>query len=707
MRTVLLAAAALVLLCGTAAWAQGGFEDDFESGLGERWRGDPGRGDIRLTEYAGNHSLRLQRNAWAATVVALPENAVQVRVAVSFAADDLEGTDACRLETSIDGQTWRLAGEIGDGLDDAVSLHRVGADVPDAAGRPWIAVRLRIDGNASNDTCWADGLRVGWSRPAAELAQEIPEGSGPLSAPLAAQAFAMPAGAVVPEAVMSFQIRLDGRETPDGFRVVHDEFDYAGEPGITAIPPLQVDWVGRDGRAWPLQRRPQPGDSPYWEWVVQPGRVWLAAGGLQIRFPVALQERNANCLHTGWLAIGAGASGEAAQGVLQIGAETCAYYQFELWSRLNVSVEPIELPADLPREDQPFERRHIAALSEDFEGADPAGFGSPLEVSPEAMSVFGVLIDDVVYAGGCQTRFGPDPFCAGLALPSYSLAKSVVGGLALMRLEHLYPGARVSLVSDYVDACDAERWAGVTFEHALDMATGLYTSAEFDADEGAPELWEFMSRSTHAERIDLACNQHPRQSEPGSRWVYHTTDTYVLGTAMQAFWRAQTGRADADFYDDLLVPLWRELNLSPLMGTTRRSYDGVRQPVSGWGLTLTLDDMMRLGRFLQEGGQVGGDAWADPAMLAAALQRDPADRGLAAGSDVQRYQNGFWAWNAGPALGCASDVWIPALSGYGGITLALIPNGHVYAYVSDGREFAWRRAAVASHAIQPYCEDAR
>jgi CubicO group peptidase (beta-lactamase class C family) len=279
--------------------------------------------------------------------------------------------------------------------------------------------------------------------------------------------------------------------------------------------------------------------------------------------------------------------------------------------------------------------------------------------------------------------------------------------LALMRLEHLYPGASASLVSDYVDACDAERWAGVTFEHALDMATGLYTSAQFDADEGAPELWEFMSRSTHAERIDLACNQHPRQSEPGARWVYHTTDTYVLGTAMQAFWRAQTGRADADFYDDLLVPLWRELNLSPLMDTTRRSYDGVRQPVSGWGLTLTLDDMMRLGRFLQEGGEVGGDAWADPAMLAAALQRDPADRGLAAGSDVQRYQNGFWAWNAGPALGCESDVWIPALSGYGGITLALIPNGHVYAYVSDGREFAWRRAAVASHAIQPYCEDAR
>lgn len=697
---------ALALL-GQPAWAQTDFEEDFESGLGDRWRGDPGRGDVGLTEYAGNHSLRLQRNAWAATVVALPEDAVQVRVAVSFAADDLEGSDACRLETSLDGQTWQQAGEIGDGLDDAVSLHRVAAEIPEARGRPWIAVRLRADGNASNDTCWADNLRVGWSRSLTGLAREIPEVPGPLTEPLASQAFAAPSGAQAPRTALAIRVRVAGQDVPDGYRIVHDEFDYGGEAGIAAIPQLQLDWVSQGERALPLQRGPRPGSSLHWEWVIQPGRVWLDAEGWEARFPVALQERNANCIHTGWLAVSADTVSGEAQGVLQMGAETCAYFQFDLWTRLEVSIEPLDMPTELPRDDAHLQRRDIAGLSDRFSPSDQVGFGSPLEVSPDAMSVFGVLIGDTVFASGCATRFGPDPYCSDLALPSYSLAKTVVAGLALMRLEQLYPGARSALISDHVAACDAQRWAGVTFEHALDMATGLYSSADFDSDEGAPELWDFMSRTTHAERIDLACGQHPRQAMPGERWVYHTTDTYILGAAMQDYWRVQSGRDDADFYDDLLVPLWRSLGLSPLMDRTRRSYDAVRQPVSGWGLTLTLDDMMRLGRFLQGGGRVDGEAWADAEMMAEALQRDPDDRGLIAGGETQRYQNGFWAWNAGPVLGCASDVWIPALSGYGGITLALMPNGHVYAYVSDGREFAWRRAAAASNAIQPFCEDAR
>ena len=101
MRQLLAAGAALALLAGPA-FAQTLFEDDFESGLGDRWRGDPGRGDIRLTEYAGNHSLRLQRDAWAATVVPL-EGVAPLRVTAAFAAEDLEGDDTCRLDVSFDG----------------------------------------------------------------------------------------------------------------------------------------------------------------------------------------------------------------------------------------------------------------------------------------------------------------------------------------------------------------------------------------------------------------------------------------------------------------------------------------------------------------------------------------------------------------------------------------------------------------------------
>ncbi|WP_417485733.1 serine hydrolase domain-containing protein [Maricaulis sp.] len=706
MRCVLVALAAL--LVSGVAQAQARVVDDFETGLGHEWRGAAGRGDIQLTEYSGNHSLRLRRNAWAARVVPL-DGRDDVRVSVSFAARDLEGDDACLLEVSVDGEIWQELGRISPGQDDGLTMHRVGGALAHPPSGDWVAVRLRVAGNTLNDTCWADDLRVD-ARPAElELGLQIPAGEGPLGQPLSSQAFARPDGARSPLEPVSGRLIIPFLGRVDGFRVHRDEFGYESEAGIFSLPPLEIVLVGEDDDLIPVRRGPLEGEHPHWEWIVEPGRAWQSPDGtIRAVLPVALQERNANCVHTGWLSFDTNGDSGAQSAVLVMGAETCAYFQFDLWTRLPVSFEPGPGPsADLIRDRRQAEianrapRQAIATLQDRFADVDLAAFGSPLEVSPEAMTVYGLLAEGELFAGGCETRFGTDPYCDTLPLPSYSLAKSMVAAVALMRLEQLYPGARTALIADHVPACSSARWQGVTFEHALDMATGLYTSADYNQDEDAPSLWAFMSQTTHEDRIEAACSLHPRRAAPGERWVYHTTDTYILGTALQALWRNRSGQADADFYDDLLVPLWREVGLSPLADRTRRTYDAERQPVSGWGLTLHFDDIMRLAAYLN--GPRAADR-LDPGMLAAALQRDAADRGLPAGGDTQRYQNGFWAWNAGPALGCTGDAWIPAMSGYGGITVALIPNGHVYAYVSDGRQFAWRRAAQQSNALEPFCE---
>lgn len=706
MRHVLIGLAAL-LACGTAQ-AQAPLVEDFEAGLGSDWRGSAGRGDIQLTEYSGNHSLRLRRNAWAARVVPL-DGRGDVQVSVSFAALDLEGDDACLLETSDNGDDCTELGRIGPGQDDGMTLHRVGGALVESPAGDWIAVRLRAAGNTLNDTCWADNLRVEASATDFELAAQIPAGDGPLVHPLSSDAFARPADArPVPQPV-SGRLSLQPLGRVDGVRVHRDEFDYGAEAGIFSLPPFEIALVGEGDALIPAERGPQAAAHPYWEWIVEPGQVWRTPdGAMQAVLPVALQERNANCVHTGWLSFDPAGESGSRSAVLVMGAETCAYFQFDLWTRLPVSFELATHPsADQVRDRFQAElanrapRHPVAALQDRYDGVDVAAFGSPLEVSPDAMTVYGLLAQGALFAGGCETRFGPDPYCDTLPLPSYSLAKSMVASVALMRLEQLYPGARSALIADHVPSCLTPRWQGVTFEHALDMATGLHTSTDYNQDEDAPSLRAFMSKTAHADRIEAACNLHPRRADPGVQWVYHTTDTYVLGAALQAFWRERSGRAGADFYDDLLVPIWHRIGLSPLADRTRRTYDAEAQPVSGWGLTLHLDDIMRLAAYLN--GPQAADM-LDAGMLAAALQRDPADRGLPAGGETTRYQNGFWAWNAGPALGCEGDAWIPAMSGYGGITVALIPNGHVYAYVSDGRQFAWRRAAEQSNALEPFCE---
>ena len=35
------------------------------------------------------------------------------------------------------------------------------------------------------------------------------------------------------------------------------------------------------------------------------------------------------------------------------------------------------------------------------------------------------------------------------------------------------------------------------------------------------------------------------------------------------------------------------------------------------------------------------------------------------------------------------SFWIPFMSGYGGITVAMAPNGATYYYFSDNEEFSW------------------
>jgi CubicO group peptidase (beta-lactamase class C family) len=141
------------------------------------------------------------------------------------------------------------------------------------------------------------------------------------------------------------------------------------------------------------------------------------------------------------------------------------------------------------------------------------------------------------------------------------------------------------------------------------------------------------------------------------------------------------------------------------MRHTRRSYDVTAQPFAGYGLTLHSDDIARLGLFLARGqGAVNGRQVLDPQLLRAALQRDPSDPGMQAGSAQLRYNNGFWAFETNLENACQESLWIPFMSGYGGISVAILPNRSVFYVFSDHGRFEWVNAAVASNKIKKICE---
>ena len=475
---------------------------------------------------------------------------------------------------------------------------------------------------------------------------------------------------------------------------------------LDTIPPLRVDLVQDGTRIVPVQRGPIPAAHPNWEWIIQPGTAWNDADGTPwLSMPVALAERNANCVHNGLLKVNLSDPGQP--GDFQIASETCAYLQFDMRAKLpaqftatKVAKSAAVIAADARERAARLPEQPVSSLSIAGRLADQD------QVPQGKLTAFGTVLDGTHYVSECPTRAGPYPFCAELVMPSYSWAKSIFAGIAAMRLEQLYPGAMERKIAPYVGGCDADSWGEVTVSHLLNMASGHYNDRGHEVDEGSAQMQQFFLVEDHPGKILIACHAFGRRVDPGERFVYRTADTYIAGTAMTAILRTERQDAGADLHTDLLAPMWHALGLSPLMDAPRRTYDESAIPFSGWGLYLTRADLARIVAFLQRGGTIDGEAYLDPVMLIEALQRGDAPHGLRAASDDQRYRNGFWAWNAGQYLGCEGDQWIPLMSGYGGLVAAFLPGDRLYWHVSDGGTYRWGASAKAIHEHYPLCGEA-
>jgi hypothetical protein len=532
------------------------------------------------------------------------------------------------------------------------------------------------------------------------------------SALVAMQAFAKPADATAPTRTFEGRVVLD-HPTFDTFTVVRNAFHLSISTAKKSLPPFAFDFV-QDGDALiPVQRGAVVGKHPDWEWLLEPGQVWQEAGDggvTRASLPFALREVGANCLHNGVLTFVFGENGAISRVAYQISSETCSYFKFDAAGSAIAHVTPgavanadairtayrQEVAARLPV-------RPLSDLAATHPDISPTAFALAKPADGDLPTLYGIVVDGVNYVGGCETRSGPYPYCDVLDLPSYSTAKTVFAAVGLARLEKLWPGARTALIADYVPECTTSDWAGVTFEDALNMTTGVYGDPGFEVDENSEANNTFFDHDDHKGKIEFACTHYHRSATPGSVWVYRTTDTYILGTGMQAFARRHLGN-DADLYRDIhTAQLWHPLHLSPAIDVTLRTYDAAQQPFAGYGLTYHRDDIARIAGFLSSGANLAGQPMLDSGIVSRALQRDPAHRGLPAGIAHFNYVDGMWARDLAPALGCASPAWTPFMSGYGGISVVMLPYNVVYYYFGDSEVWDWSPAAKEIAKVKPVC----
>ena len=485
------------------------------------------------------------------------------------------------------------------------------------------------------------------------------------------------------------------------FKIVEDSFEINKNfKPLSKLPALNLNFSIEGSKFIPDSRALRTTQNFLWDIQYGVGEVWYDEfGNIRTSFPFSLIQKNQNCVHNGVILFDMTEGGDISNMVYQIASETCGWFRFNLIGSAEVSLtSSSDLNTENIQDFKDWQESTIPLKRLSSLGGSYKDLGSVKEVLPVNMTMFGFYDGESHYRGGCMTRKGRYPYCSELLMPSFSLAKSIFASNAMSMLEMDFPNIKNLFISDYVPECSSKKWRSVTFGNALDMATGQYKYKNYYSEDWYLEQEGYFKNFTHKDRIKSACNFFKKQANPGIKLSYHSSDTYILGTALNQFYK-QNVSSEGDIYYDLLLPLWNSLELSDALNEIRRSLDNVRQPYAEMGMFMLPDDVVKIGQYFLEIRKK-----VDKGIMFDALQKNENNRGLVAIENLMYYNKGFWVKRfSGNKFGCSSDLWIPFMSGTGGITLVLLPNNTLYYYFSDGDEYAWDKAVEFANNLRPFC----
>jgi hypothetical protein len=566
-----------------------------------------------------------------------------------------------------------------------------------------------------------------------------------LLSPVDEAAFALPSQAAEPTESFEGTLTLKRVESSGHFTLLSDVFRLvpAGDSPWKHLPPFHFQFVQGGSFLIPAAQGLVITGDVVWNYILGTGRVWREAGDasyMRASLPFALVQRNQNCVHNGAMTFlfSTTRTPRVSHVFYQIVQETCYPMKFDSWGMLDADFSPESIPrASEMREHSARERSQLLptkplnTLAKVFpdKSLDLAAIAKGYK-HPEDITTYGFVFRGVHYSAGCPTRFGEYPFCEEMRLPSYSIAKSVFAGVALMRLGQLYGATTYDLkIKDFVaPQADEGNWEQTTFANASDMATGNFNSEGYEADEDGPVNDTFLIDEARERKIRDAFAFHKRQAVPGTTWVYQSAATFLLTQAMNAYLRQKKG-PNADIFDlvenDVYEPL---LMSSGFMSTIRTENSPNGAPTGYYGLFFNKDDVAKISSFLNNAaGKIHGEQVLEPTRLAGALFRSPAadregvpilgrsphsalgeivkDRNSLPIDNTRRYAHGFWGRRIphGESLEFQCDFWMSMMNGYGGNTVLLLPNGVIFYAFSDGFEFPWTLPLSLAGQLAPMC----
>jgi len=181
---------------------------------------------------------------------------------------------------------------------------------------------------------------------------------------------------------------------------------------------------------------------------------------------------------------------------------------------------------------------------------------------------------------------------------SQSVAKSVTSTLVGAAIKDGYINSVDDYLTDYIPDLKGSAYEKVTVHHLLTMNTGVQWK-EFYNDPNS-DLTRFFTEPTEP-GIDQTVSymrRLPAEAEPGTKWVYKTGETHLLGVLVSS----ATGQTLSDYLSSKIwAPYGMEQKATWILNRTN-------QELAGCCLQMTLRDFARFGQFVLEGGRINGES---------------------------------------------------------------------------------------------------
>ncbi len=216
----------------------------------------------------------------------------------------------------------------------------------------------------------------------------------------------------------------------------------------------------------------------------------------------------------------------------------------------------------------------------------------------------------------------------GVRWHSFSIAKSITSTLVGAAMKDGSIKSLEDPVTRYITELRGSAYDDVTVRQLLTMTSGVrwnedYTDLKSDVAR--------MYAEPPAPGIDMTVSyvrKLPREAPPGTKWVYKTSETNLVGVLVMA----ATKKPLADYLSE---KIWRPYGMER---DAEWMLDDIGHEQGGCCLAMTLRDLGRFGQFILDGARIGNASVVTDTWLAEATRAQVSTGGAGSGYGYQ-----WWA----------------------------------------------------------------